>query len=319
MGANNSVCVIVINYFGAEKTALCLRSLIAEPLTTLLLVDNSATVAERAALTTLVSELVDSGLPFPLRPLYNQENLGFGRAINRAIAADRATTGGHDYYLLLNNDAVATPGLVAGLLGAAAVDHRLGLASPRIRWAKEDVCYYWYQPFLGHVSRKPFPGSFPYLSGCCLLVAASLIRDDRLFDENFFMYGEDIELTARVVRAGRSIMCIDSLLAIHEGTGSSSHGGLFYEYHVARGHVLLGRMLANGFRTRALFALGRAPYLVARAVIRALLYRSTLPIHALVQAWAGRDIRQSLQGRWVVGDAAHIPQSSVKPSDGKRA
>lgn len=279
-----SICAIVINYFGAEKTARCLRSLAQEPLTTLLLVDNSASKVERCALDGLVIEMREAGVTFAIHPLYNDENLGFGRAINAAIAKD-VRSGGHDYYLLFNNDAEATPGLIHALVSRIQQSPDIGLVSPRIRWGNGELCYYWYQPYLGHVSRGPFPGSFRYLSGCCLLVDASLAIQGQLFDEAFFMYGEDVWLTWIAGRRRRGIACADNALVLHEGSGSSRQGGYFYEYHVARGHVLLAFRLAKTSFEIPLLLVARFFYLLARSVIRSFRYRSAIPFLAFGASW----------------------------------
>lgn len=58
----------------------------------------------------------------------------------------------------------------------------------------EEQGWLYYQPWLALVTKRPVWGSFAYLSGCCLLVQ----RPDNtqpLFDETFFMYGEDVELS----------------------------------------------------------------------------------------------------------------------------
>jgi len=276
-----TVCAIVINYFGAEKTAQCLDSLRSEPLTTLLLVDNSATDEQREKMAGLVADLQERGAGFGIQAMNNEENLGFGRAINRAIAMDLQRTGGHDYYLLLNNDARVTPGLVSGLLRSAAQDPKPALVAPRIRWGEREIGYYWYQPLLGHVSTSPFPGSFKYLSGCCLLVDRAMAPDGQLFDERFFMYGEDIALTVKATRAGRPAVCVQDLLVEHEGSGTAKLGSFFYEYHVARGHILLAGMLADGPLGAVLNLLGRVVYLGARAFVRAVRFRSAVPLSVL--------------------------------------
>ena len=280
-----TVCAIVINYFGAEKTAQCLDSLRSEPLTTLLLVDNSATDEQREKMAGLVADLQERGAGFGIQAMNNEDNLGFGRAINRAIAMDLQRTGGHDYYLLLNNDARVTPGLVSGLLRSAAQDPKPALVAPRIRWGEREIDYYWYQPLLGHVSTSPFPGSFKYLSGCCLLVDRAMAPDGQLFDERFFMYGEDIALTVKATRAGREIFCADDLSVTHEGSGSARVGSLFYEYHVARGHILLALSPSNSFVVVSAAVAGRFLYLTARAVIRTLRLRSLCPLGGLAMAW----------------------------------
>lgn len=280
-----TVCAIIINYFGTKNTERCICSLSSEPLTTLMLIDNSGTEEERASMAILVAKTRLTGAPFRIQSINNSENLGFGIAINRAITQDLLSTGGHDYYLLMNNDAEATPGLITGLLQAAKDDPKLALVAPRIHWGATDVCYYTYQPLLGHVSRKPFPGSFNYLSGCCLLVDKVLAPEGKLFDERFFMYGEDIDLTARAIRVGRKIACIENLTVKHEGSGSAQNGSFFYEYSVARGHVLLAATLSKTFATLLLFVIGRAFYLMLRAIIRCNRSHSWIPLRAYLLAW----------------------------------
>jgi N-acetylglucosaminyl-diphospho-decaprenol L-rhamnosyltransferase len=314
-GASGLLCTIVINYYGAYKTERCLASLFGQAIDTLVLVDNSADEDERHRLEAILSSLKDRRCRFIIKTRFNDTNLGFGKAINQVIRDDQKSTGGHDYYLLINNDAEATPGLVAGLMRAAATHPNAALVSPHIRWGDGDLGYYWYQPFLGHVSRLPWLGSFSYLSGCCLLVDAELAPNGALFDEDFFMYGEDIDLTARAVRAGRAIVCVDDLLVIHEGSGSSRHGGLFYEYHVARGHVLLAGKLADHRATRILFTAGRALYLTARAMVRSLRYRRGTPIRALLLAWTGRAVNTPLESATSHDKTSTTSFSSANPTN----
>jgi len=262
-----------------------LLSLENEKLTSLILVDNSACNEENLKLESIAKEIKLTNFVFPVTKIYNKKNLGFGKAVNCAISADRAATGGHDYYLLINNDAEATQGLVSGLMQAAAQDPSLALIAPRIRWGGKDLDYYWYQPMLGMVSRTPLLGSFAYLSGCCLLIDANILDvNGKLFDEDFFMYGEDVELTARVIRDGRRIACITQLLAIHEGTGSSSQGDFFYEYHVARGHFILADKLSSNMAVGTLRFISYAVYLIARSIVRSVRYRKIIPIKAFFKA-----------------------------------
>lgn len=279
-----SICAIVINYFGADKTAKCLRSIANEPIKTMILIDNSACARQRDTLVILKDELESANCSYNIRLIFHQRNLGFGRAINRAILSDVSSGSGHDYYLLLNNDTVATTPFVACLVRAFAENPTLALAAPQIHWGDRNLTYYWYQPFFGSVATKPSLGAFCYLSGCCLLVDASVVNDGRLFDEDFFMYGEDAELSFRVKKLGRTIACLKETLIFHEGSGSSQQGGMFYEYHIVCGHLMLAHKLANGPIWRFIFVIGRIVYLPARALIRCIRFRQVTPIKALLEA-----------------------------------
>jgi N-acetylglucosaminyl-diphospho-decaprenol L-rhamnosyltransferase len=283
-----SICAIVINYFGAAKTARCIQSLLGQSIDQLFLIDNSAAQSERDALLALAREINDQQ---PLQVVLNERNLGFGRAVNRAIVADIQASGGHTHYLLLNNDTEAHPDLVYTLRAALDANPRPALVSPHIRWGHSDVSAHWYQPWIGHVSPTSFPGSFPYLPGCCLLVDRALVQPTgKLFDEAFFMYGEDVELAHRARRLGLTSVCVDRVLVQHEGSGSSVHGGDFYERHTARAQILLATRLSNGRLQALTFFGGRAIYLGLRSVVRAIRFRRLAPIRAYANSWSSADI-----------------------------
>ncbi len=214
-------------------------------------------------------------------------NLGFARGVNQAVTLDRASQAPHTHYLLFNNDALAVPGLLRALHARMAVDPRVTLVAPRIRWGVHERCVVWYQRATALLSDSPLLLAFPYLTGCCLLVDATVAANGRIFDEDFFMYGEDVELGWRVQRAGGQVASADDVVIYHEGTGSSGVGGLFYEYHMVRGHLLLARKLARHPLEVPLLALGRVLPLLVRAVARSVRFGSFVPLSALLLASGG--------------------------------
>src|SRR5690606_5305939 len=94
------------------------------------------------------------------------------------------------------------------------------IIAPRVRQDGLEQGWLYYHPWLALVTRRPLPGSFPYLSGCCMLVH----RPDNampLFDEDFFMYGEDVELSWRMRRSGARLVLVDGDYVRHEGSAST--------------------------------------------------------------------------------------------------
>lgn len=278
----NELCVIVINYLAPEMTRRCLDSLRSEAFDTLHVIDNSADPEANRAFLRMIADFEDEQPPWELIVSVNDENLGFGRAINRAIQADRSQAGnGHRRYLLMNNDAVGEPGFVAGLVEKANESEAIALVTPRILWGKELVRLRWYHRLTAHISTGRLPGSFSYATGCCLLVDDRLLSDDgRLFDEEFFMYGEDVLLTWTARQRGFEVVCADAVTIEHEGSASSPHGDYFYEYHITRGHWILGRKLCGEIWDRASTRLLRFAYLLIRATLRSFRFRNTAPIRA---------------------------------------
>lgn len=285
------VSAVVLNYFGADKTKCCVASLLGQKLAALFVVDNSASDEETARLRTVLDELAAAS-SFPIHLRVNERNLGFGLAINKVIRECKESGQRSDYYLALNNDARASENLLPELLKTMRSDPRIVLVSPRIIQGGLSLESRWYYRFLGHVSDFPNPHlAVPFLSGSCFLVDGRITDSGELFDEDFFMYGEDVWLSWHVMRLGYRLACATSTSIEHEGSASSKHGGLFYEYHSARGHILLGlKMVRHPIEVPALIV-GRIFYLAARALFRSIRFRSINPLWAYLMAWFPIEVR----------------------------
>jgi hypothetical protein len=278
----NELCAIVINYFAPDATRRCLDSLRSEVFDTVRVIDNSADPEANQAFLKMIASFEEEPPPWELIVSVNDENLGFGRAINRAIQADRSRGSGHRRYLLMNNDAVGKPNFAAGLVEKANESEAIALVTPRILWGNEVVGLRWYHRLTAHISTGPLPGSFSYATGCCLLVDERLLDEDgRLFDEDFFMYGEDVLLTWKARQRGFEVVCADAVTVEHEGSASAPHGDYFYEYHVTKGHWILGRKLYGDLWDRASIKLCRRVYLAIRALLRSLRFRNIVAFRAL--------------------------------------
>ena len=212
------------------------------------------------------------------------ENLGFGRGVDYGIrrVMERGDFAG---VLVINNDAVASVGMVEGMLKTLRAHGNNALVAAKIQ-GESATSVLWYHRLFALVLRRPCPGAFPYLSGACLLVPMSLAKVG-LFDPDFFMYGEDVELSWRLSQCGVPLIVAD-VNCDHVGSASARIGSLFYEYHVARGHILLARKLARNRLEWSLFLIGRAISLPLRATLRFFRHKSLIPWWALVMAWLGK-------------------------------
>ncbi|MGD0821859.1 MAG: glycosyltransferase family 2 protein [Desulfomonilia bacterium] len=274
-----------------HKTEKCIRSLVNQLLDTIYIVDNSASGPEAQKLTKLVEKFSNTVSHAELRLLFNDENLGFGKAMNKALEHDIKEFGGHDFYMLLNNDTEATPDMVRKLLDKMDQNPDISLIAPRIVTGHGEIGYFWYNKLFGSVTLKERPFCFAFLSGSCLLFRRSLIDRELLFDEDFFMYGEDAFLSWRLHSKGLKIYSAVGIHIIHEGIGSSSQGGLFYEYHVSRGHILMALKTWEHLHELPLFIIGRMLYLSSRSIIRSLRYRNLIPITAFFLCWFPLEIK----------------------------
>ncbi len=157
------------------------------------------------------------------RFLANTTNLGFAKANNQALAVAKG-----EYVLFLNPDTLLPPDALqkclayfkqhpeAGAMGVPMVDGRgiflpeskRSLPSPWISFCKlsglsvlfpRSTVFNRYA--LGFLS--PYQDhSVEVLAGAFLLAQKKLLDQLNGFDENYFLYGEDIDLSYRIIRAG---------------------------------------------------------------------------------------------------------------------
>jgi GT2 family glycosyltransferase len=283
------ICAIVLDYRGAERTEACLRSLLQQGIKKVVVVDNSADSKASTKLDEAISRLQRGGTDYELHILRPGENRGFGGGIN--LALKDGCSQDCEGILLINNDATAAPGMVSKL-SMALLDGNLDVAAPIIiDGSGREQPILWYQRFFGLLSPSRLPASFSYLSGCCFMVRRTVAMPSGLFDEDFFMYGEDTLLGWRLARSGKTAQRINGAVVCHIGIGSSQQCKLFYEYHTARAHVLLAlKTRRHPFEIPFLVA-GKMLGLSMRALLRCARYKSGVPLLAFLLAWFPLDIR----------------------------
>src|SRR5439155_2634693 len=86
-------------------------------------------------------------------------------------------------------------------------------AAPRATWTDEIV----------RDERKyEQPRSAEWVSGACLMVRRSALEELGGWDEDFFLYSEDIDLCRRLWRSGRKVRFEPSATSVHEGGASAT-------------------------------------------------------------------------------------------------
>ncbi|MEY5044633.1 MAG: hypothetical protein RJA19_1860, partial [Bacteroidota bacterium] len=178
-----------------------------------------------------------------------QENLGFSRANNLAIRATRSR-----WVLLLNPDTVVKEeGFVSvlqyadahpklGGLGVPMVDgqgHYLpeskrGLPDPWSAFCKITGIYRlaprtrtFNRYYMGHIDRDQ-TAPIEILSGAFMLLRREALDQVGLLDETYFMYGEDIDLSWRLIQGGWENHYFAGTSIIHYKGESTKKGSLNY-------------------------------------------------------------------------------------------
>jgi GT2 family glycosyltransferase len=229
--------------------------------------------------------------------LVTAPNDGFGAGVNVGVA--RARELGCDAFLLVNPDLELEPAAARALLDAAH-RHPLALVAPRILRPDGTV---WFaggglDPATGRTRTRPdLVGPSPqWLTGACLAVHDDLWGRVGGFSDAFFMYWEDIDLSARVRAAGGRLLVEHGTTAVHDVGGTQESAGtrrrsdLYYRHNCRGRLVFAARNLDRPVvRAWALRSAGYARLVVLRGGKRQLL-RSPGPL------WAA--LRGTVEGLW---------------------
>ena len=220
------VHAVVVNRDGAGLLAPCVRHLLecGYPRLAVTVVDNASGDG---------SDLATASLFPQISLARNEKNLGLGGGAN--VGLRLALEQGADFAWVLNNDVLAPPGVLEGLLGRMAADPTLGACQPLLVFTDEPGIVQSAGCGLGLTGRcwdlgagarsseiakcAPAPAA---VTGACMLLRVSSLREAGLFDEKFFMYFEDVELCLRLVRFGYAVACLAGIQAFHAGSATAS-------------------------------------------------------------------------------------------------
>jgi len=284
MLVKQTVAGLLLNFRDAERSIACTQSLLIQQVVPVLIWDNSEDGGESAK---EISDYFKDDDRVSI--IVSDSNLGFAAGVNRGIDHLRKVYP-DARVLLINNDAKLLHGGLLKLTNALERNSNARIACPNIRHGEQILGIGYYQKFLGLLSWRRRRSYFSYPSGCCFLIAAERIAYP-LFDEDFFMYGEDCELGWRLLQYPGSVAHVNEVLVVHEGAASSRIGSLFYESHIVAAHLILARKLAGNTPEWWLLLLLRMLILPLRALVRVYRFHSLVPLRAL---WRGAKIAMKL-------------------------
>jgi GT2 family glycosyltransferase len=245
LGQQKSCSIIIVTYNSKSSIEACLTPVLEMPDVEIVVVDNDSTDGTA----TLLKERFPSVTLIAL-----QDNIGFGRACNIGVSASSGS-----FILLLNPDAVASAQAIrtliefcgkhprVGIVGGCLVDPsglplqsmgdrptvvRLVLEKP-IEWIatranpcgvlRRTIGKYCAKLCLPHV-----PERVDWVSGAALCCRRQTWNDIGGFDENFFLYYEDVDLCLRAAQVGWEVWHVPTTVVSHQ-SGASFAGNVNYQ------------------------------------------------------------------------------------------
>lgn len=171
----------------------------------------------------------------------HSKNLGYGAGHN--IAIRDAIEKGADYHVVVNPDIYFEEGVLNQLITYMENDNTIGQVMPKVIYPDGRLQYLCkliptpldliFRRFLPtkwstrHVEKFQLcftnydkPMNVPYLSGCFMFFRISALQKIGLFDERFFMYPEDIDITRRMHRCYKT-MFYPLVTIVHDHAAAS--------------------------------------------------------------------------------------------------
>ncbi len=230
------ISVVIVSWNAKEYLLRCLESIIGEyppERMEIVVVDNASVDGSGEAVSAL----------FPTAKLARlTHNIGFGRANNVGI---RLSSG--RYLFLVNSDVWVLPGCLRELVTYMDTHPDVGMAGPmllnsdmtlQLSWTRRPSLWRSFcrttrlsrlfsRSVFFHGSSAPVlpmdrASSVEVLIGAFLVLRKETQEEIKGFDERYFMYFEDLDLSLRVGNGGWGIKYIPSARAFH-AIGASSH------------------------------------------------------------------------------------------------
>lgn len=229
------IAVIIVTYNNQNTIAKCLDSLSMQDntlLSSVLVIDNNSSDKTTQIVHQKLLQFKDSSL------VKNKLNIGFAKACNQGFELVKDTSA--DLILLLNPDAYLKPSAFKKAVAEYKQNNKLSAFNPvilypdgRIWWIgnrltplkillssftdfkiakhekKGEIYSQEHQSIINSIQDESL------LTGCVLFLNNSLIKNGLRFDESFFMYAEDLDLSMQIKKIGFEIKTTPNIIAYH--------------------------------------------------------------------------------------------------------
>jgi GT2 family glycosyltransferase len=212
MGNKFDISIVIVNYnvrYFLEQCLLSVQDACATINAEIIVVDNNSHDDS--------CEMISNKFP-KVRLIANKDNTGFSKANNQGVAIAKG-----DYVLILNPDTVVAEDTFEkilnfaktkpniGALGVKLIDgkgnflpeSKRGIPTPKVSFnkllgisSKQTGKYY-----ASHLADNE-TGIIEILVGAFMLMKKSVYNEVKGFDEDYFMYGEDIDLSYKILKKG---------------------------------------------------------------------------------------------------------------------
>ncbi len=216
-GRQATVSIIVVNWNGKKFIRSCLESLLSQSYRDfeVTVVDNDSSDGS--------AEIVKSEFP-QVRLIRNDENVGYAEGNNIGI---RESAG--DIICFFNPDAVAEKNWLSVMVSSLQSSETIGACTGKMyylgnEFGKNAVFCTWSKVDPRSARPYNFHGDEPvskvdYLTGAAMAVKRSVMDRIGSMDPGYFLYFDETDLCARIIRAGYDLLYVPTAVVWHAVSG----------------------------------------------------------------------------------------------------
>ena len=251
-----NILISILNWNSLPDTLNCLDSVIKTSYQNyqVIVVDNGSVIDPTASISTQYPNVT---------VVRNETNLGFAGGHNFALA--RAIDGNFDYIWLVNNDALVEVTTLNELVSVAEENPDIALCGPMIMYLDQpdriqNCGSYidWNNFCLMNTTSPETANEWDKSSakdmlvwGTAVLIRVGFLRVAGLFDERFFAYYEDTDLSVRSIKAGYRNKTVLSAKIFHHSPVNNRFRAEHYHYLMIRNeYIFWTKHLPGTFRLR---------------------------------------------------------------------
>ncbi len=198
------------------------------------------------------------------RIIYNSQNLGFSEGNNKGVEVALAKKA--DFILIINNDTVVHKDFLNELISVFETKENVGMVAPLIYFEKGyefhknrykenelgKVIWYaggeidWNNIIAKHrgvdevdIGQYSKISETEFVSGCAFLISSDVLKKVGKFDDKYFLYYEDSDLSVRIKKMGYKIYFNPKSVIWHKNASSAGgSGSKLQDYYITRNRIL---------------------------------------------------------------------------------